>query len=144
MTRSDTSAAQPDAAGPADDHGVGDNPATYELPEELASVAKFNADGLIPAIVQERGTGQVLMMAWMDRHALAYTVATHRGTYWSRSRQEYWIKGLTSGHFQKVTSLALDCDGDTVLMQVEQTGAACHTGAHSCFDVNPVFTTAES
>ena len=123
----------------AQEHGAGDDPAAYELPQSIAEVAKFNADGLIPAIVQESGSGRVLMMAWMDSHALAYTIATKRGTYWSRSRQEYWIKGLTSGHFQKVTSLALDCDGDTVLMEVVQSGAACHTGAHSCFDVHPVF-----
>ena len=113
--------------------------ASYELPQEIEEKVKFNADGLVPAIVQENGSGRVLMMAWMDDHALAYTIATKRGTYWSRSRSEYWIKGMTSGHFQKVTSLALDCDGDTVLMEVEQTGAACHTGAHSCFDVTPVF-----
>lgn len=123
----------------AHEHGADDDPSQFQLSEELKAIAKFNADGLIPAIVQEAGSGDVLMMAWMNDHALAYTVATRRGTYWSRSRQEYWIKGLTSGHFQKVTSLALDCDGDTVLMQVEQTGAACHTGAHSCFDVHPVF-----
>ncbi|WP_018024701.1 phosphoribosyl-AMP cyclohydrolase [Corynebacterium ulceribovis] len=112
---------------------------TYDLPQEIEEKVKFNADGLVPAIVQENSSGRVLMMAWMDNHALAYTIATKRGTYWSRSRSEYWIKGMTSGHFQKVTSLALDCDGDTVLMEVEQTGAACHTGAHSCFDVTPVF-----
>lgn len=126
------------AAG-AEAHGAGDNPAEYSLSEDIAAIAKFNSDGLIPAIVQEVETGEVLMMAWMDEHALAYTIATKRGTYWSRSRQEYWIKGLTSGHFQKVVHLALDCDGDTVLMKVEQSGAACHTGAHSCFDVSPVF-----
>lgn len=123
----------------AKEHGAGDDPTAYELPKSIADVAKFNADGLIPAIVQESGSGRVLMMAWMDSHALAHTIATKRGTYWSRSRREYWIKGLTSGHFQKVTSLALDCDGDTVLMEVVQSGAACHTGAHSCFDVHPVF-----
>ncbi|MEJ5920652.1 MULTISPECIES: phosphoribosyl-AMP cyclohydrolase [unclassified Corynebacterium] len=126
------------AAG-AENHGAGDNPAEYSLPDKVEQFAKFNADGLIPAIVQEADTGDVLMLAWMDKHALAYTIETKRGTYWSRSRQEYWIKGLTSGHFQKVVSLALDCDGDTVLMRVEQSGAACHTGAHSCFDVFPVF-----
>lgn len=120
-------------------HGAGDDPREYTLPADIANIAKFNADGLIPAIVQEESTGRVLMMAWMDSHALAYTIATKRGTYWSRSRSEYWIKGLTSGHFQTVTSLALDCDGDTVLMQVVQDGAACHTGSHSCFDVHPMF-----
>ena len=130
---------EPQLAAGAHEHGADDDPSQFQLSDDLKAIAKFNADGLIPAIVQEAGSGDVLMMAWMNEHALAYTVATRRGTYWSRSRQEYWIKGLTSGHLQKVTSLALDCDGDTVLMQVEQTGAACHTGAHSCFDVHPVF-----
>lgn len=81
----------------------------------------------------------MLMMAWMDSHALAYTVTTKRGTYWSRPRSEYRIKGLTSGRFQAVTSLALDCNGDTALMQVVQDSAACRTGSYSCFDVHPVF-----
>lgn len=74
------------------------------------------------------------MMAWMDTHALAYTLATRRGTYFSRSRNEYWIKGLTSGNIQEVTNVALDCDGDTILVTVKQTGGACHTGARTCFD----------
>ncbi|MDC7103629.1 phosphoribosyl-AMP cyclohydrolase [Corynebacterium falsenii] len=110
------------------------NPADYELDPAVADRLKRTADGLVPAIVQEAGTGEVLMMAWMDDHALAYTLATRQGTYWSRSRGEYWIKGLTSGHTQHVVSLRLDCDADTILMEVEQTGAACHTGTHSCFD----------
>lgn len=76
------------------------------------------------------------MMAWMDSHALAYTLATRQGTYFSRSRQEYWIKGLTSGNTQEVKELRLDCDGDTILMTVEQHGGACHTGDRTCFDAD--------
>ena len=94
---------------------------------------KFNADGLIPAIAQDASNGQVLMMAWMNRESLAETLATGRAVYWSRSRQQYWRKGDTSGHSQHVKSVHLDCDGDTLLLKVEQTGAACHTGERSCF-----------
>ncbi len=94
---------------------------------------KFNEDGLIPAIVQEAGTGRVLMMAWMNRASVQRTVATGNTCFWSRSRQKFWIKGESSGHFQKVKDMALDCDGDTLLVQVEQTGAACHEGYKSCF-----------
>ncbi|MDY5785087.1 phosphoribosyl-AMP cyclohydrolase [Corynebacterium sp.] len=107
----------------------------FELDPGIAALLKRNAAGLVPAIVQEEGTGEVLMMAWMDDHALAHTLATRRATYFSRSRNEYWVKGLTSGHTQHVESVRLDCDGDTILLSVRQTGAACHTGAHSCFDV---------
>lgn len=107
---------------------------TYELDPAIASRLKLNDAGLIPAIVQADDTGEVLMMAWMDTHALAYTLATKRGTYFSRSRNEYWIKGLTSGHTQQVTGARLDCDGDTVLLSVLQTGGACHTGNRTCFD----------
>lgn len=85
------------------------------------------------AVVQEHATGQVLMLAWMDEEALRRTLRTGRATYWSRSRQQYWVKGETSGHYQYVRSVALDCDGDALLLQVEQVGPACHTGAHSCF-----------
>ena len=94
---------------------------------------KFNADGLIPTIAQDASNGQVLMMAWMNRDSLAETLATGRAVYWSRSRQQYWRKGDTSGHSQHVKSVHLDCDGDTLLLKVEQTGAACHTGERSCF-----------
>lgn len=97
---------------------------------------RFNADGLVPAIVQASGTGEVLMMAWMDARALAYTLATRQGTYYSRSRGEYWIKGLTSGHMQHVDEVWLDCDGDTVLLSVQQVGGACHTGDRTCFDAD--------
>jgi phosphoribosyl-AMP cyclohydrolase len=94
---------------------------------------KFNSDGLVPAIIQEQSTGRVLMMAWMNREALQKTIDLGKTVFWSRSRQKYWIKGETSGHFQTVKDVALDCDGDTVLVQVEQTGAACHEGYKSCF-----------
>ena len=94
---------------------------------------KFNGDGLIPAIVQEQSTGRVLMMAWMNRASIEKTVATGQTHFWSRSRQKFWMKGETSGHVQKVKDIAFDCDGDTLLIQVEQTGAACHEGYKSCF-----------
>jgi phosphoribosyl-AMP cyclohydrolase len=94
---------------------------------------KFNSDGLIPAIVQEHGTGRVLMMAWMNRASLERTLNEGKTVFWSRSRQKYWVKGETSGHFQKVKDIAFDCDGDTLLIQVEQTGAACHENYKSCF-----------
>jgi phosphoribosyl-AMP cyclohydrolase len=94
---------------------------------------KFNADGLIPAIVQEQGTGRVLMLAWMNRASLESTIATGKTHFWSRSRQKFWMKGETSGHVQVVKDIAFDCDGDTLLIQVEQTGAACHEGYKSCF-----------
>lgn len=94
---------------------------------------QFNADGLVPAVAQDAATGEVLMLAWMDAEALARTLTTGRATYWSRSRQEYWVKGETSGHVQRVVSVGLDCDGDTILLRVEQTGAACHTGNPTCF-----------
>jgi phosphoribosyl-AMP cyclohydrolase len=96
--------------------------------------AVFDANGLLPAIIQQWDTGEVLMLGWMDAEALRRTVGTGRVTFWSRSRQEYWRKGDTSGHVQYVRSAALDCDADTLLVQVEQVGAACHTGTHSCFD----------
>lgn len=94
---------------------------------------KFNADGLIPAIVQEQSTGRVLMMAWMNRASLEKTIETGRTHFWSRSRQKFWMKGESSGHVQVVKDVAFDCDGDTLLIQVEQTGAACHEGYKSCF-----------
>jgi len=94
---------------------------------------KFNSDGLIPAIVQDRSTGRVLMMAWMNRASIEKTIATGKTHFWSRSRQKFWMKGETSGHTQTVQDIAFDCDGDTLLIQVEQTGAACHEGYQSCF-----------
>ena len=94
---------------------------------------KFNSDGLIPAIVQDVRSGRVLMMAWMNRASLEKTVETGRTVFWSRSRQKFWIKGETSGNTQNVVDLSFDCDGDTLLVQVEQAGAACHEGFRSCF-----------
>ena len=99
-----------------------------------ASVAiKWDERGLVPAIVQEAATGQVLMMAWMNADAVRLCQETGETHFWSRSRQQLWHKGETSGHFQKIKEMRIDCDGDVLLVLVEQTGAACHTGEHSCF-----------
>jgi phosphoribosyl-AMP cyclohydrolase len=94
---------------------------------------KFDANGLIPAIIQDAANGRVLMMAWMNRASLESTIATGKTHFWSRSRQKYWMKGESSGHTQTVKDIAYDCDGDTLLIQVEQIGAACHEGYRSCF-----------
>lgn len=102
------------------------------LPEVIDQLA-FNEQGLIPAITQDANTKSVLMFAWMNKEALQHTLKTKRVTYWSRSRQQLWIKGETSGHVQNLVSMSFDCDGDTILCQVEQRGAACHTGRASCF-----------
>ena len=102
------------------------------------SAIRFNDQGLVPAVCQDAATGEVLMLAWMNEESLNLTLQTGYATYFSRSRQKLWKKGETSGHTQRVLSLSYDCDGDTILMQVEQTGAACHTGHHSCF-FNQVF-----
>ncbi|MBV9514559.1 MAG: phosphoribosyl-AMP cyclohydrolase [Mycobacteriaceae bacterium] len=106
----------------------------------IASRLKRDANGLITAVAQERGTGKVLMVAWMDDIALARTLETRQATYYSRSRQQHWVKGATSGHTQHVYSVRLDCDGDTVLLEVDQVGGACHTGDHSCFDADVLLT----
>jgi len=108
------------------------------LDPDLAARLKRTPDGLVPAVVQQHDTGEVLMLGWMDDEALARTLATGRATYWSRSRQEYWLKGETSGHVQHVREVRLDCDGDTILLKVEQEGAACHTGDRTCFDADLV------
>ncbi|WP_353814181.1 phosphoribosyl-AMP cyclohydrolase [Agromyces sp. SYSU T00266] len=100
--------------------------------------AAFNADGLLPAVIQQWDTGEVLMLGWMDREAMRRTLTEGRVTFWSRSRQEYWRKGDTSGHAQYVRSAALDCDADTLLVRVEQVGVACHTGTRTCFDGDPL------
>ncbi|MFY1637569.1 phosphoribosyl-AMP cyclohydrolase [Solwaraspora sp. WMMB335] len=110
-----------------------DPPRPAALDPSIAARLRRNSDGLVAAVVQRHGTGEVLMMAWMDDEALHRTLTTGRATYWSRSRQEYWVKGATSGHHQYVRSVRLDCDGDAVLVGVEQVGPACHTGAATCF-----------
>ena len=102
-------------------------------PENWREIITLNDDGLIPVIVQEATSGEVLMLAWMDIEAVCRTLDTKRATYWSRSRREYWVKGETSGHVQYVRSLGLDCDADTLLMLVDQTGPACHTNTPTCF-----------
>ncbi|HEY4459072.1 MAG TPA: phosphoribosyl-AMP cyclohydrolase [Pseudonocardiaceae bacterium] len=107
-----------------------------ELDPKIAARLKRNADGLVCAVAQAHGTGEVLMVAWMNDEALARTLETREGTYFSRSRNELWIKGATSGHTQRVREVRLDCDGDTVLLSVEQTDGACHTGDRSCFDAD--------
>jgi len=109
------------------------NPADYELDGGIAKQLKRNDQGLVPAIAQAE-SGEVLMMAWMDDHALAHTLATRKATYFSRSRNEYWVKGETSGHTQEVLGVRLDCDGDAPLRPVRLRGGPCHTGDRTCFD----------
>jgi phosphoribosyl-AMP cyclohydrolase len=104
------------------------------LDPQIAAKLKRDGQGLFAAIAQQYDTGEVLMLAWMDDEALHRTLTTGRCTYWSRSRGEYWVKGETSGHLQLVKSVAIDCDGDAVLVRVDQVGAACHTGDRTCFD----------
>jgi phosphoribosyl-AMP cyclohydrolase len=104
-----------------------------QLDPAVAARLKRDAYGLVAAIARQHDTGEVLMLAWMDDEALARTLSTGRATYWSRSRGEYWVKGDTSGHVQHVKAVRLDCDGDALLIDVDQVGAACHTGARSCF-----------
>ena len=104
------------------------------LDPAVAERLRRNDQGLVPAVVQQHDTGEVLMLGWMDDEALHRTLTTGRGTYWSRSRQEYWVKGETSGHTQLVVEVRLDCDGDTLLVKVDQHGPACHTGDRTCFD----------
>jgi len=103
--------------------------AAMKVSEQL----KWNADGLVPAIIQDFASGRVLMMAWMNRASLEKTIETGRTWFWSRSRKKFWMKGESSGHVQVVRDIALDCDGDTLLIRVDQTGAACHEGYRSCF-----------
>jgi len=116
--------------------------------EALELRPKFDAAGLVAAIVQDAATGEVLMLAWMNAEALRRTLETGRATYWSRSRAALWVKGETSGHTQEVTEIRVDCDQDAVLLKVRQTGGACHTGRQSCFyriaDVNGLMLAASS
>ena len=100
---------------------------------KLLDELKYDANGLIPAIVQEQGTGRVLMLAWMNKDALAKTIELKKTCFWSRSRKQFWVKGETSGHVQHVKNIAFDCDKDCLLIEVEQVGAACHDGYQSCF-----------
>jgi phosphoribosyl-AMP cyclohydrolase len=111
------------------------------LDPAVAARLKRDAAGLVVAVVQQYDTDEVLMVGWMDDEALHRTLTTGRATYWSRSRQEYWVKGVTSGHAQLVKCVSLDCDGDSLLVKVDQIGAACHTGDHSCFDAGPLLAT---
>ena len=111
------------------------SPATYppEAIETALAAIQFDAQGLVPAIAQQHDTGEILMMAWMDRAAVSETMRTGRVCYWSRSRKAAWRKGDTSGHIQTLVDLRIDCDGDTLVVLVDQTGVACHTGRHNCF-----------
>jgi len=110
-------------------------------PETVGAVlerVKYDANGLLPAIIQQEGTLEVLMLGYMNEEALRRTLTEGRVTFWSRSRSEYWRKGDTSGNRQYVRAAALDCDADALLVKVDQVGPACHTGAHACFDVQPL------
>ena len=110
------------------------SPAAPTLDPAVADRLKRDEHGLVAAIVQQHDSREVLMLGWMDDEALHRTLTTGRVVFWSRSRQEYWRKGDTSGHAQYVKAVSLDCDGDALLVEVDQVGAACHTGAHTCFD----------
>jgi phosphoribosyl-AMP cyclohydrolase len=132
VSEEDESGSGPMSVSEEDESGSG----PVSLDPQIAARLKRNAEGLFTAVAQQRGTGAVLMVAWMDDVALARTLATRQATYFSRSRNEYWVKGATSGHTQHVHSVRLDCDGDAVLLEVDQIDAACHTGEHSCFDVD--------
>ena len=109
-------------------------PAASGLDPAIASLLKRDAGGLVAAVIQEQATGEVLMVGWMDDEALHRTLTSGRTTFYSRSRQDYWVKGETSGNIQEVQEVRLDCDGDTVLVRVHQVGVACHTGDRTCFD----------
>ena len=115
--------------GEGTDRGPGE-----ALDPRVAARLKRDADGLVCAVVQQHDTREVLMVGWMDDEALRRTLTTGRVTFWSRSRQEYWRKGDTSGHVQWVRGVAVDCDGDALLVEVDQVGAACHTGTRTCFE----------
>jgi len=112
------------------------------LDPDIAARLKRDAQGLVPAVVQQHGSGEVLMVGWMDDEALHRTLTTGRTTFWSRSRRSYCVKGESSGHTQVVREVRLDCDGDTLLVRVDQQGPACHTGDHTCFDATTLPVTA--
>jgi phosphoribosyl-AMP cyclohydrolase len=127
----------PETAEPTNAEIAGQTPAAPSpLPPALAARLKRDRDNLVCAVVQQFDTGVVLMVGWMDDEALNRTLTSGRVTFWSRSRQEYWRKGDTSGHVQWVKAMALDCDGDALLVSVDQVGGACHTGDQSCFDAD--------
>jgi phosphoribosyl-AMP cyclohydrolase len=109
-----------------------------DLDSAVADRLRRTAEGLVPAVVQQHDTGEVLMLGWMDDEALARTLRSGLATYWSRSRRAYWVKGETSGNVQRVREVRLDCDGDTLLVRVDQEGVACHTGDRTCFDADVV------
>jgi phosphoribosyl-AMP cyclohydrolase len=109
-------------------------PGSTRLDTAIAARLKRDRDGLVPAVVQQHDTGEVLMVGWMDDEALHRTLTSGRGTFWSRSRRSYWVKGESSGNRQEVREVRLDCDGDTVLVKVDQHGPACHRGTRTCFD----------
>ncbi|HEY2044868.1 MAG TPA: phosphoribosyl-AMP cyclohydrolase [Jatrophihabitans sp.] len=111
------------------------------LDPQIAARLKRDPAGLVAAVVQQYDTGEVLMVGWMDDQALHRSLTSGRATYWSRSRQQYWVKGDTSGNIQRVKSVALDCDGDAVLVKVDQVGVACHTGDRTCFDAGALVVT---
>ena len=119
---------------------VGDNwgMRSSDLDPAIAARLKRDANGLVVAVVQQYDSGEVLMVGWMDDEALHRTLTSGRATYWSRSRRQYWVKGETSGNVQLVKSVALDCDGDALLVKVDQTGVACHTGDRTCFDAGAI------
>ncbi|MGH7122690.1 MAG: phosphoribosyl-AMP cyclohydrolase [Acetobacteraceae bacterium] len=104
-----------------------------ELPASLRAALRFDRSSLIPAIAQDHASGEVLMLAWMNAESIAATLASGFATYWSRSRKTLWRKGETSGHTQRLVEFRLDCDGDAILLRVEQAGPACHTGHRACF-----------
>lgn len=114
-----------------------------QLDPAIADQLKRDADGLVAAVIQQYDSGEVLMVGWMDDEALHRTLTTGRTTFWSRSRQSYWVKGETSGNRQWVHEVRLDCDGDTLLVRVDQEGPACHTGTRTCFDGRVLLTEGE-
>ncbi|RAN73377.1 phosphoribosyl-AMP cyclohydrolase [Bacillus sp. SRB_336] len=127
---------QPSTDSPVSSASAKLPPAASEavLAEDVAALLKRDAAGLVAAVVQQFDTGEVLMLGWMDDEALRRTLTTGRVTFWSRSREEYWRKGDTSGHAQFVKAVAIDCDGDALLITADQVGAACHTGTRTCFE----------